>query len=252
MIIGMSCTENWHKYLMVDLYALLSTNKVKKIYLFLETDTLENVDKLREYFDVEIEIINYNNFFSEYIQLKENYEVYFTKAALIRLFFSKIIKEDKILYLDTDAIVLQDISELWNTDITNYYVAGVIDKGLYNCLDYLDLNGIPDDSINSGVMLMNLAKIRKGKIDDLFIKEINKKKYRYPDQDVINKVCKDKILFISNEYNSSRCTGIADNIKIMHYVYVKDERWLERHFKKELWYDWETKYNEFLFNYKEN
>jgi len=43
MVIVMNCTRNWYEYLLVDIYALLCTNKVKKLYLKIEDEKIEEL-----------------------------------------------------------------------------------------------------------------------------------------------------------------------------------------------------------------
>ena len=51
MIIGMSCTRNWYKYLLTNIFAILSNNKVDKIYLFIEDDYIEELDVFKRKFE---------------------------------------------------------------------------------------------------------------------------------------------------------------------------------------------------------
>ena len=49
MIFAFGCTKNWYEYLVVDIYSLLKFNPTtKKIYLFLETDKIDEVPYLKE------------------------------------------------------------------------------------------------------------------------------------------------------------------------------------------------------------
>jgi lipopolysaccharide biosynthesis glycosyltransferase len=70
--------------------------------------------------------------------------------------------------------------------------------------------------INSGVVLFNLDKIRKEKKEKELDNYVNNNKLFYPDQDTINVVFKNNILFLNNKYNSSLFTGVAPDFKIYH------------------------------------
>ncbi len=61
----------------------------------------------------------------------KNENAYCTPYTLLRL-FADLIEElpNKILYLDIDMMAAQDISELYNTDITNYEYAAVKKKNM--------------------------------------------------------------------------------------------------------------------------
>lgn len=182
MIIVMCCTKSWYHYLEVSLYSLLSTNKIKEIYLFLEDDLPKNILYLKNFFNTKIEVFNYKEIIDKYISKNNtNKFTYYSDATLVRLFISKILQVDKVIYLDTDAIVLDDISELWQTNLKGNYIAGVKDKNMDNFIDYIDIMGLPDDCINAGVIVMNLKKIRNDKIDDKFLNILEKKQFKFPD-----------------------------------------------------------------------
>lgn len=249
MIIGMSCTKNWYKYLLTNLFAILSNNTVEKIYLFIEDDYIDELDLLEHYFNTKFICKNISTIFDKYIEpTGPNINTRYTKCSMSRLFFSKEVKESKILYLDVDALVISNIHELWNINLDDYYVSGVTDSGMMKdgvvYLKFIQSN-IP--YINSGVLLMNLDLIRKDKIDDKWLHLINTERFMYPDQDVINCACKDHIYIFPVEYNSSASTQLLSDkskIKIIHYTMKKTD-WVKNHLYSEIWYHFEDLYNNF-------
>lgn len=120
-----------------------------------------------------------------------------------RLFMSKLIPSDvdKILYLDCDTIIVGDITGIWQQDISNFYVAGVIDTMFpyYKKSIYL-----PNEKmyINAGVLFVNLKKWRESSIDKEFMSFIDKFDGKVPhlDQGVINGVFHDKAI-LDLKYN---------------------------------------------------
>jgi lipopolysaccharide biosynthesis glycosyltransferase len=69
---------------------------------------------------------------------------------------------DRILYLDSDMIVLDRVRPLWDSDVSQHLFAGV-GNALYPFNpDMVKLLELPDTRayLNSGVMLMNLARMR--------------------------------------------------------------------------------------------
>lgn len=229
MKIVICCTRNWYIHLATMLYALFKHNKIEKVYLFIEDDEISYLK------DKRIEFININKTQDYISKNSPNYYTKYTKLSLIRCYFSKILKEDKILYIDADALVVDNIEELWNIDLEGYVLAGVREEGEWD--KHLGIEGLNGKYINSGVLLINLKKIKEEKLDDEMIYLLNKNKYAYPDQDVINIICKNKIKYIEPIYNSAITTGIVDNAKIIHYI-RDDKGWISGKFRSEIWYNY--------------
>lgn len=129
-------------------------------------------------------------------------------SAYIRLFLFDILPQEieKVLYLDCDLVVVDDLSDLWNINIDNYSVAGVIDSNEYTDADYLARKFDPLKSytyINSGVMLMNLKYWREHNVLDKLIAYIrdNYESIHYADQDTLNGALPDSIGFLPFRYN---------------------------------------------------
>lgn len=118
----------------------------------------------------------------------------------------------KVLYLDGDIIVYDDLTELWNTDVKGYAVAAgqsILNKSieLIQKLGYDPKYGY----FNSGVLLINMDYWRENHVVDLFVDYINKNmdNLRFADQDVLNPIFCDKRLELSIRYNF--CTGFLLN-----------------------------------------
>lgn len=134
-----------------------------------------------------IKFINYNNY--TYISRSGiNAQKEFTYMAMARCILSKILDENKVLYLDVDTIIDGSLEDLWNTSLQDNILAGTreIDSGYFN----------------SGVLLMDLVKIRAENYDDQLIDLLNHVDLYLPDQDALNIVFRDKILPLSDKFNA--------------------------------------------------
>ena len=132
---------------------------------------------------------------------------------------------DKILYIDCDTITLGDITELWNTDVTNYYAAVSQDIGSPTHL--VELTG-KHKYFNAGIMLINCKKWREDNIEEKCFEFVKKHsdKIIWVDQDVLNTVLAHNLKYIDAnwnlEYNPS-CDRVSylyedSEINLIHYV----------------------------------
>jgi lipopolysaccharide biosynthesis glycosyltransferase len=115
-------------------------------------------------------------------------------------------KVEKILYLDSDSIIIGSFKELWQLNIENYYLGAALEIKLNfdtagHAKKLLGLSEI-DPYVNAGVLLLNLKKMRENNIGDKFVDYINShEKITYYDQDTINVVLRDNIKIIDLKYN---------------------------------------------------
>lgn len=155
-------------------------------------------------------------------------EVYF-RCLLMTEYFADY---DRFLYFDADTIINTDISVLYNRNIAGNSIAAVSDM----CMEYLVnskanlvLNGTllsykyyishflnldnASQYFNSGVMLMDINRIRTdGSYADIFTM-IQSRKYYCFEQCVLNKVFKNKVKYISPIWNVQDVTNVYGNYK---------------------------------------
>lgn len=133
--------------------------------------------------------------------------------VLLRVVFTKIFPHlDKILTIDNDTIVKANISELWDLDLTDYYVAGCTEP-------YFSKGNIK--YINMGVAMLNLQKLRDDHMDDLLLHNLKTYYYHNAEQGCINDTCKGHILDIDKAYNVNRFTNetkVSISTKIAHFA----------------------------------
>ncbi len=127
-------------------------------------------------------------------------------ASFYRLIISSVLENKRCLFLDGDIIINSDLSNIYDMDLTDKYLAGVKDCKIHaNIMEEMSYSSkldIPsmEGYINAGVLLFNLDLIRKDKMDVKFLKEIDNY-YRYMDQDIINKCCFERIKYLDLKYN---------------------------------------------------
>lgn len=118
--------------------------------------------------------------------------LHYTKEMYYRLLAYKYLPSDldKILYLDPDIMVINEIKTLYETDISGFLYAAAF----HNRISIKEVNKLRlypydiEEYFNSGVLLMNM-KLHREEIDEKEIYkfvERNKSRLILPDQDIIN------------------------------------------------------------------
>ena len=127
-------------------------------------------------------------------------------ATYYRCMFSAILPDDveKVLYLDCDIVVLGDISEFWNTDLSGCGAACIEDIGKDEDERYERLHYDRSYSyFNAGVLLINLDYWREHKVDKQCVEyfQTYPERILFNDQDLLNVVLhKDKV-FVPLKWN---------------------------------------------------
>lgn len=222
------------------IFALLSINSILKnnvsnsnytFYIVENNLTNKNKKKMETFVkkrNQNIEFININEPLLTLDVYKHKYSSHVTEIGMARIYLPDLLPKEveKVLYLDADTLILTDLKDLYNEKLDNYIAGMVLDID-----DNVDFENkiylFKKDYFNSGVILINLKKAREEKSTQKFIDYFNNvmlpiinggdvNKYRYPDQDLINIVWKDKIKKLHYKWNMQ---GVCLNENgIIHYV----------------------------------
>ena len=170
--------------------------------------TKENMEKLS--------LLATGNFSIEFVEMKDGFEGitdrmsnrlrcdYFTLTIYFRLFIATMFPQyDKAIYLDSDVVVPGDISRLYNQELGDNIVGACHDFSIEDIppLVYYVENavGIPiKEYVNSGILLMNLKRMRELHFADTFHNLLNTFHFDSiaPDQDYLNAMCHGHILYL--------------------------------------------------------
>lgn len=172
----------------------------------------------------------------------------FTLTIYFRLFIPEMFPQyDKAIYIDSDVIVKGDLAELFDTDIKDSYIGACTDLSIQENTDltryikkYVGVDSMK--YINSGVLLMNLDKMRKNGFTKHFLSLLNT--YHFdsvaPDQDYLNAICNGSIHYLDSRWNTmpdSSKPPVSDP-KLIHYnLYLKP------------WYYSQVQYADSFFHY---
>lgn len=189
------------------------------------------------------------------------------KVGMHKIYLSEILnKIDKVIYMDGDTVVLKDLRDLFDIDVSNVYAAVAKDGIYYRFPKEMKEMGLDKRGyyFNSGVMLHNLVEQRKDNIVEKLVTYVKTNKDFYGDQDVLNVVMNDKLKLMSYRYNCISTFFEADDLNFLSsyfgeklpketfYIYENstiihyagDKPWLDNYsplYLKDLWFKY---YNE--------
>lgn len=118
-----------------------------------------------------------------------------------KVFFARIKGVDKMIYLDSDTVIVGSLNDLWEDNIDGYYM-GVVET--FPTIFYKELE-LPKGDVffNDGMAICNVAYCRKNNLIEKVLKVVNDFNGNPPtlSEGALNKVCYGKVKFISPRYN---------------------------------------------------
>jgi len=273
----------------VALYSLKENrlnNVLYNIYIIYSEINDYNKQKLLKLRDDNFEIIlTKTNQIANFHGLSKNHTKV-TTTSLYKFLIPEILQNiDKVIYIDGDVIIQDDLVNLFEVELGNKYAAVVKDGPRKKILNGGKKHrfSVKPTYFNSGVMLLNLKMMRQERITEKLI-EYRISGYNYfMDQDAFNIILENNVLFLPYFYNLllhiltpiwklntpkilSEFYDIKpiDNIdqyfekaKIIHYTFAKpwryydipqSEKWLS-YFKKSTFSDVILNRKSYLINY---
>ena len=224
--------DQYVPFLAVTLRSLIDNSSasynyvIKVLYINISKDSKKKLKKY-ERDNISIEFVDLK-YYLDKIKDKLYVRDYYTKTTYFRLFIPNLYPQyDKAIYLDSDIVVLGDISELYNQEIGNNLIAAAPDDVIQTqevFQEYAEkVVGVADykDYFNAGILLMNLDELRKFDFQNKFLYLLETIKFTVAqDQDYLNRLCKGRTKIIDKTWD--RMPIAIDNIdekdiKIIHY-----------------------------------
>lgn len=191
-------------------------------------------------------------------QVDLHIRAHFSKETYFRMVIPEIMPfYEKVIYLDCDLVVKDDVAALLNEDIGEHYIAGVRDCYAHMMDERLkkDLGIDGVGYVNAGVLVINMKQwLKHDLMTECFemISRTPKEKLLYLDQDVLNTVCYNKIYHFDEVWNFQwhmlhcekryeemlvpRAMRIKDDCKILHFSsQIKPWRQPELELSNEFW-----------------
>ena len=195
-----------------------------------ETLSIDNKYKLEKVAYNGSSIVEFHKIDENDFSVVNNQMSRFTIGAMFRCSLPELLPDlNRIIYLDADLFVNRDIKELWDVDVREYCLAGVVDEGVAVHNYPRILNKYPEikkeSYFNSGVLYMNLKKIREfGNLKKLVVDFlIDNPEADLPDQDALNVLFHNKVLYLDGSWNQFVFMHRKDNVEkldkaIFHYA----------------------------------
>jgi len=206
-----------------------NTNEEINVYLIYSDFNNKKLNEFKKYLLTKMGI-NIFTYSINNLNIKDYLPIYsyFGIECYFRIFAQEILPKniDRILWLDSDILINGNIKGLYYMNFNGKYLIACENMN-DNKLSNKRLN-LPESNIyfNSGVLLMNLEKIRT--FDVLYKSKIILKEYKdkiiFPDQDILNILYFNKIKYAKPEVYNYQIRGQKDvdseYIKafIIHYV----------------------------------
>lgn len=207
-----ACDDNYVKYLLVTLQSIkehISLDHDYRIHILNTDITSESRRKLYA--------LEGPNFTIEFCDVSEPLEEikkklfvrdYYSFTTYYRIFIANMFKQyDKVLYLDSDIIVCQDIANLYRYNLGENYVGAVQDYLIQSTEVFGEYSecvlGISKNAyFNAGVLLINTDQFRKKNLKKKFIELLSMYSFVVAqDQDYLNILCQDHVLWLDSKWN---------------------------------------------------
>jgi lipopolysaccharide biosynthesis glycosyltransferase len=161
---------------------------------------------------------------------------YLTAASLLRLRLPSVLKDiDRVVYLDCDLVVLNDIAVLYDADLSDVPLAACLDFWLTGAAPFAppgwdtgawhtflrDVVRLTDSNayFNAGVMVMDLKRFRGAGLSHAADEFLERTNYATPfvDQEALNHVIDGAFVRLDRRWNVLAALGHSDPW-IIHYA----------------------------------
>lgn len=227
--------DGYIPFLAVTLESLIehsSVNNYYEIKILNINIAEENKKKIYKYKrkNIDIEFVNLSHYIDE-IGHKLYTRDYYSKTTYFRLFIPELYPQyDKVLYLDSDIVILSDIADLYNIDMGDNLIAATTDEAVQNVKafqDYVEkVIGVIDSKnyFNAGVLLMNLKELREFDFLNKFLYLLETVKFSVAqDQDYLNRLCKGRVKILDGSWDKMPIGGKIlkeKDLNLIHYNLV--------------------------------
>ena len=229
-----ACDENFVKYSVVSLHSLIvNASKDYRYCLYIlhsgisaETQAKATALSQDGFEIIFTDVSDHLHKITDVLPIRD----YYSNTTYFRLFIADMFPQyDKVLYIDSDTVVQGDISELYNTELGDHWIAGCHEQAMVQADHYgtyvEKVVGVSRHNFfNAGVLLINADMFRKKEVLKRFADRLAE--YRFvvtQDEDYLNLICKDHVLWLDQRWNTEAYCEFPypiEEAKIIHYIMV--------------------------------
>lgn len=137
---------------------------------------------------------------------------HFTAETFYRYFLPQVLRGyEKVLYLDADMVVMEDVAKLYDIPVDGYLLAAVRDIDVIGLCradpsmeryvkKKLGMRRV-ENYFQAGVQLMNLKELRKCYKSADYVEKTLQANWRLLDQDVMNMLCQGRVKYLDQKWN---------------------------------------------------
>ncbi len=224
--------DNYAPYLVVTLQSIMDNRSSENFYKFYILNTYLSERNFNEIakFNTEntsvefIDVTKYMDSFGDKLHLRD----YYTNTTYYRMFLPSIASQyDKILYLDSDIIVLDDIANLFNHEIGDNLVGAITEDVMTN---FEVFGNYVEKAIgvnrykyfNAGILVMNTKQFRELDIENKFMELISTFTFELvQDEDYLNALCKGRVCHLAEGWNRCPIPGTELPREELHLIHYK-------------------------------
>ncbi len=183
----------------INIYVLtMDLQDIDKSYSPINSEMIGLLEKIVKEKNEQSTVVAYDvsQYYLDTIATSKNKNTIYTPYCFLRLYLSKLDGiADKVIYLDVDTMVYNDLQELFDIDVEGYEYGAV--------LDHMGKFWINKYYLNSGVLLLNMPLIRETGLFENCVDMLLHKKLMLPDQTALNDLVRKK-LFLDRKFNEQR------------------------------------------------
>ena len=216
VVVVFACSENFVPYLSVAVQSIIENASLTRRYdiVVLTRDispaSMITLTRQAKSDNVDIGFLDVDAALGD---IKLPHHGHFRPETYYRLLSPQLLPNvDKAIYLDSDLIVCDDVAKLYDVDVRGYKLAATRDADTIGQIDGYDATvgpylknelgmSDPHDYFQAGVLLMNLAELRRTITPEEFLDLSTQRMWRWLDQDILNKVVNGEYVRVHMRWN---------------------------------------------------